>query len=188
MEVFHAIDKILDLEWQIARLPEQKKKIREMGAWFIRCFCADLCGEEMIMLKLAGTANSLVNMSNGKDAHLLFVILGCTKRNQLWGATFAIPCAPVTEGAHLRPGPWVKPLVAVLHSTGKRSGKLFGRRLWVPKLHEFENAFFTVLEKFQSTTNLLSNDLVIQDKCGISRTIWRSLTAHSRTCKFLLNY
>jgi hypothetical protein len=61
-----------------------------------------LCREEMILQELAGTENSMVNMNNAKDAHFLFVILGWTKGNQLSGATFAIPCVPVTEGTHLR--------------------------------------------------------------------------------------
>jgi hypothetical protein len=123
-----------------------------MGAWFIVGFCTGLRGEEMVLLEVAGTANSLVNMNNANDAHFLFVILGRTKGNQLTGATFAIPFAPITEGTHLRPGRWVKQLVDVLHATGKGHGRLFARRLRVPKLHEFENDFFAVLEKVQATS------------------------------------
>jgi hypothetical protein len=172
IDVIHAIDRILELEWNQATSIAHKKRIAEMGAWIIGGFCTGLRGEEMLRIELAGTANSLVNMSKEKDAHFLFVILGRTKGNQVSGATFGIPCAPITEGTHLRPGRWVKRLVNNLHASGKRSGRLFQRRLRVAKLHEFENDFFTVLEKVQATTDLIPQDLVIQDKCGISRTIW----------------
>ena len=47
-------------------------------------------------------------------------------------------------------------------------------------MHELANNFFTALEKVQATTDLMPADLVIQDECGILRTIRRSLTAHAR--------
>jgi hypothetical protein len=133
----------------------------------------------MLLIELAGTANSLCNMTRAKNAHFLFVILGRTKGNQMSGAVFAIPCAPV-EGTHLRPGRWVNRLVEIIHSSGRRTGRLFARRLRVSKMHEFANDFFTVLEKVQATTDLIPADLVIRDECGISRTIRQSLTAHAR--------
>jgi hypothetical protein len=134
----------------------------------------------MLLIELAGTANSLCNMNKTKNAHFIFIILGRTKGNQMSGATFAIPCAPVTEGTHLRPGCWVKHLVDLLHISGRRTGRLFSRRLRVSKMHEYANDFFTVLEKVQTTTDFIPSDLVIRDECGISRTIRRSLTAHAR--------
>jgi hypothetical protein len=180
VDVFHALDKILENEWLNAVTAEQKKRIAEMGAWFLGGFCTGLRGEEMLLIELAGTANSMVNMTKVKDAHFLFVILGRTKGNQLSGASFGVPWAPVTQGTHLRPGRWVKRLVDNLHVSGKRTGRLFSRKLCVSKMHEFEHDFFTVLEKVQATTDLISQDLVIRDECGISRTIRRSLTAHAR--------
>jgi hypothetical protein len=58
-------------------------------------------------------------------------------------------------------------------------GRLFNRRLQVPKLQEFEDDFFMVLEKVQTTTTLFPDDISVRDECGIARTIWRTLTAHA---------
>jgi hypothetical protein len=41
-----------------------------MGTWFLGGFCAGLRGEEMLLIELAGSVNSLVHMDNVKDAHL----------------------------------------------------------------------------------------------------------------------
>jgi hypothetical protein len=57
---------------------------------------------------------------------------------------------------------------------------LFSRKLVKTKLMEFENDFFTILEKVQATTDLIPDDFVIRDECGIARTIRRSVTAHAR--------
>jgi hypothetical protein len=124
--------------------------------------------------------NSLVHLEDARNPHFVFVLLGRTKGSRLSRVTFGVPCAPVTEGTHLRPGRWVKRLVENLTSSGKRSGRLFTRKLQVPKTQEFEDDFFTVLEKVQATTDLLPDDLVIRDECGISRTLRRTLTAHAR--------
>jgi hypothetical protein len=180
IEVIHAADRILEAEWNQAKSAVHKKKVAEMGAWMIGGFCTGLRGEEVLLIELAGTASSLVNMTKTKNAHFLFVILWRTKGNQTSGAVFAIPCAPVTEGTHLRPGRWVKHPVELIHSSGRRTGRLFVRRLRVAKMHEYANDFFTVLEKVQATTDFIPADLVIRDECGISRTIRRSLTAHAR--------
>jgi hypothetical protein len=83
------------------------------------------------------------------------------------------------EGTHLRPGHWVKRLVELIHISGRRTGRLFSRRLRVSKMHEYANDFFTVLEKVQATTDLIPADLVIRDEYGISRTIRCSFTAHA---------
>jgi hypothetical protein len=50
-----------------------------MGAWFLGGFCTSLRVEEMLLIDLAGAANSLSNMNDAKDAHFLFVILGRKK-------------------------------------------------------------------------------------------------------------
>jgi hypothetical protein len=56
----------------------------------------------------------------------------------------------------------------------------FSRRLEKAKLMEFEDDFFTVLEKVQATTELFPADFVIRDECGIARSLRRSVTAHAR--------
>jgi hypothetical protein len=129
---------------------------------------------------LAGMANSLLHMDDVKNAHFLFLVSGCTKANQLSGAKFGAPCAPFTEGTHLRPSRWVKRLVNNIEGSGRVGGRLFSRKLVQTKLMEFENDFFTILEKVQATTDLIPNDFVIRDECGIARTLRRSVTAHAR--------
>jgi hypothetical protein len=106
VKVFQAMKQILDIKWRNATATTQKQKIAEMGmfirltrllirAWFIGGFCMGLRGEEMILLELAGTANSFVNMNNAKDAHLLTVILGRTKG-------FNYLCNPLRSASHGR--------------------------------------------------------------------------------------
>jgi hypothetical protein len=135
----------------------------------------------MLLIELAGTANSLVHMDDAKDAHFVFVVSGRTKANQKTGAKFGVPCVPITEGTHLRPGRWVKRLVNMINGRGRRGGRLFARRLVKSKLMEFENDIFTVLEKVQSTTELFPLEFVIRGECGIARSLRRSVTgAHAR--------
>jgi hypothetical protein len=180
IDVIHAADRLLNIEWENARKPEEKKRIAEMGTWFIGGFCTGLRGEEKLLIELAGTAKSLEHMNDAKNAHFVFVVSGRTKANQLTGAKFGVPCAPVTEGTHLRPGRWIKRLVECIHGTGRRSGRLFSRKLVKPKLMEFENDFFLLLEKIQATTDLFPDEFVIRDECGIGRSLRRSVTAHAR--------
>jgi hypothetical protein len=149
-----------------------------MGAWFIGSFCAGLCGEEMLLIKLAGTANSLSHLLDVRQAHFVYVSSGRTKGDLMLQAKFGIPCVPITHWTHLWPGQWVKPLVKTLHWTGQHSVRLFNQGLKVAKMQEFENNFFTLLEKVQATIYLFPEDYVIRDECRIARTIQRTLTAH----------
>jgi hypothetical protein len=48
------------------------------------------------------------------------------------------------------------------------------------KADEFEDDFFTVLEKVQATTELFPQDMEIRDECGIARSLWHSVTSHAR--------
>jgi hypothetical protein len=180
IEVLHSADGILEEQWASARTIGQKKRIAEMGTWFVGGFCTGLRGEEMLTIELAGTANSLSHLSDEVNPHFKFVLLGRTKGNQLSGAKFGVPCVPITEGTNLRPGRWVKRLVEVLHTSGRRSGRLFSRRLATAKMHEFEDDFYTVLEKVQATTNLIETSVVVRDIYGLGRLERRGVTAHAR--------
>jgi hypothetical protein len=42
----------------------QKKRIAEMGTWFVGGFCTGLRGKEMLTIKLAGRANSLIHLND----------------------------------------------------------------------------------------------------------------------------
>jgi hypothetical protein len=180
IDVLHAADGILEAQWNGARTLSQKKRIAEMGTWYNGGFCTGLRGEEMLIIELPGTANSLKHLDDRVDPHFKFILLGRTKGNQLSGAKFGVPCVPVTAGTNLRPGRWVKRLVDTIHASGRRSGRLFSRRLATPKMHEFEDDFFTVLEKVQATTNWIDDDVDIRDVYGISRSERRGVTAHAR--------
>jgi hypothetical protein len=180
IDIMHAVDRILEAEWENSTRVDTRKRIAEMGTWFLGGFCTGLRGEEMLLIELAGTANSLVHLGAPKDAHFVFVISGRTKGNQTSGAKFGVPCVPVTEGTHLRPGRWVKRLVEAIHGKGRRTGRLFNRRLQIAKLQEFENDFFTVLEKVQATSDLFPDGVVIRDECGIARSLRRTVTAHAQ--------
>jgi hypothetical protein len=74
----------------------------------------------------------------------------------------------------------VKRLVETLHGMGHRSGQLFCRKLATPKLHEFEDDWFKVLEKVQATTAHIDDDLEVREAYGIGRTERRGVTAHAR--------
>jgi hypothetical protein len=128
IDIIHAVDKILEVEWDNSRRAVERKQIAEMGTWFIRDFCTGLHGEEMLLIELAGTANSLSQLLDEKNAHFVYVISGRTNGDQTSGAKFGIPCVPITHGTHLRPGRWVTRLVETIHGTGRHSGRAFNRR------------------------------------------------------------
>jgi hypothetical protein len=151
-----------------------------MGTWFLGGFCSGLRGEEMLLIEYAGTADSLKFMRSRPYPYFIFVILGRTKGNQMAGGKFGVPVAAVTEGTHLRPGRWVERLVAVLRASGQRGGYLFTRKLKPARLMEFENDFFTVIERVQASTDLIDAETDVRDDCGIARTIRRSVTVHAR--------
>jgi hypothetical protein len=75
IDVFPAADRILEAEWNQATSVAQKKRVNkrvaEMGTWFIGGFCTGLRGEEMLLIEVAGTANSLCNMTRAKNGHFL---------------------------------------------------------------------------------------------------------------------
>jgi hypothetical protein len=47
-------------------------------------------------------------------------------------------------------------------------------------MHEFEDDFFTMLEKVQATTNWIEDDVVIWASYGLGRSERRGVTAHAR--------
>jgi hypothetical protein len=180
IEVLHAVDQILEDQWASASSLSQKKRIAEMGVWFVGGFCTGLRGEEMVRIELAGTANNVRHLNDAVNAHFKFMILGRTKGNHLSGAKFGVPCVPVTTGTNLRPGRWVKRLIEKLHGSGRHSGRLFSRKLATPKLHEFEDDWFTLLEKVQATTAHIEDEVDVREEFGIGRSQRRGVTAHAR--------
>jgi hypothetical protein len=179
IDAIHAIDAILEQEWLKCVRVQDQKRVAEIGAWFLGGFCTGLRGEEMPLIELAGTANSLKHLRDN-EPYFVFVITGRTKGNRLAGAKFGVPCVSITEGTHLKPGRWVERLVKVLHESGRRGGRLFERKLKPTKLMEYEHDFYKVIEKVQSTSDLIADDVDVREAYGILRSLRRSVTAHAR--------
>jgi hypothetical protein len=179
IDVVKAAEAILEIEWSKAVKPDQRKRVAEMGVWYIAGFCSGLRGEEMILIERAGTVNSLVHLDDAEPWFKL-VVSGPTKGNQLSGSKFAVPIVGTTSGSHLKPGKWVKRLATILQNEKSKSARLFTRRLNPPKLFEFEEDFFRVLEKIQATTEFIPSDAIVTELYGILRSSRRGVTTHAR--------
>jgi hypothetical protein len=179
IDVVHAAARILEVEWARAKTKHQKKRIAEMGVWFVAGFCSGLRGEEMILIERAGTINSLAHLEDS-EPWFKFVVSGPTKGSQLSGSKFAIPIVGTTSGTHLEPGKWIKRLGGILTDEKCQSGRLFSRRLNPPRLYEFEEDFFRVLSKVQATTEFIGKEVEVTDDYGISRSSRRGISTHAR--------
>jgi hypothetical protein len=122
---------------------------------------------------------SEISQEFAKMPNFAVMILGITKRNRLSGAKFGIPCVAVTEGTDLKPGKWMKRLVTCIHATGRKTGRMFERKLKPSKLCEYEDDFFSVLERIQSSMNTIDKELDIREEEGILRSTRRGTTAHA---------
>ena len=49
-----------------------------------------------------------------------------------------------------------------------------------PRLFEFQDDFFTLLEKVQATTNFIPADVDVRNDYGILRSLRRGVTSHAR--------
>jgi hypothetical protein len=185
IDVLHEVDKILEREWAASTTPKAKRRIAEMGAWMMGGFCTGLRGEEMLLVDMLGTSKSVDRLmkDDAVDPHFKLIVIGRTKGVQQDGKKFGIPCVKVTKATGLRPGVWVKRLIDIKRLVGETHGKLFVRRLRPSKLMEFEDDFFKVLEMVQDTTVLISNDICVRDVYGISRSLRRGVTAHSKNMR-----
>lgn len=180
IEVVQYIDRALNRLWRDPNTDDDsRKKIAEMGVWFVVQFCTGLRGEEMVLIELKGTADSLQFLEEEIDPHFLLRIKGRTKGFLISGKGFEIPCVAVTGISGLRPGRWMKRLVSLIWKEGRTHGKLFQRRLAIPRLIEFEEDFFDVLESVQSSTTLITDKVDLREEAGILRSIRRGLTSHA---------
>jgi len=183
IKVIHGVDAALELKWNSTTTKKNKKRVAEMGVWFIVGICSELRGEEFPLVKLAGTARSLKFLSELPTPHFCLVISGRTKGNRNSGAWFKLPIASITRGTHLQPGKWIKRLIDIIHSEGRTQGRLLQQTLVPPQPCEFQDDFFTILEHIQATTNLISDTLVIREEAGILRSLRRALTDHARNMR-----
>jgi hypothetical protein len=185
IEEVHAIDRTLEREYIHARTKIDRKRISEMGTWINGGVCTGLRGEEMLLIDLYGTAQSVTRFMKKEslDPHFKFIILGRTKGVQEDGHKFAIPCVKETQGTHLRPGIWLERLITVKEELGQTHGKLFKRNLRKAKLCEFEDDFYRVIERIQDTTELIAPEVDVRNEYGLPRTTRRTATAHARNMR-----
>jgi hypothetical protein len=185
IDVLHAINKTLEAAWKHAPTPELKRRICEIGSWMMGGFCTGLRGEEMLLVDTLGTANSvrLLMKEGAPDPHFKFVVIGRTKGVQQDGKSFGIPCVKITKATGIRPGVWVQRLMDIKRLAGENHGKLFVRKLRPAKLMEFEDDFYKVLERVQDTTDLIAQEVCVRDEYGISRSLRRGVTAHSKNMR-----
>ena len=63
IHVIQVIQGILETQWIRSKDDHKnKKRIAEMGTWFMIDFCTGLRGEEMMLIELSGTRNSLTHL------------------------------------------------------------------------------------------------------------------------------
>ena len=179
IEVIHAINHVLEKQW---RDLDDKRKICEMGVWFIVGFCTGMRGEELMLIELAGTSASLENMTD-TEGYFEVVISGRTKGNQISGSKFSFPCVPITKGTGLNPGTWIKRLVGIRGEENDDSGRLFYRGRSPAKLYQYEEDYMDVLLKVQMATDYISNDIDVTESYGLLRSSRRGATAHARNMK-----
>jgi len=177
--VMQYIDRGLNRLWSHESDLATKKRIAEMGAWFVVGFCIGLRGEEMLLIELSGTAESLRFLEDAIEPHFVVRVKGRTKGSLIAGGGFEIPCVAETGVSKLKPGRWIRRLVGLIHQEGRMNGKLFQRSLRVPRLLEFEEDFFDVLISVQNTTDLIEDGVDLREKAGIFRSLRRGLTSHA---------
>jgi len=83
IEVIHAIEVALELKWATIPSAKNKKRVAEMGVWFIVGFCSGLRGEEFPLIELAGTARSLKFLSTIMFAGIGLKLTCCCCKLQL---------------------------------------------------------------------------------------------------------
>ena len=166
IEAVKAIQVKLELEWHRRENQslDKKRKLAEMGVWFIVGFCCGLRGEEMMLVETAGTRNSFTHF-NGTKPYFKIMLSGRTKGNQVTGSKVSFPCVDRTNGNDLNPGIWMKRLVAIRDSEHDDSGRLFFRRLIPGRLSEWEFDFYNLLEAIQETTNTIERNINVQSNC-----------------------
>ena len=195
VEMLKEIDKLLTQRWdlEMAKPKHERdlgklKEIAMMGLWFLGGFCTGLRGEEMILIEMAGTQHSLKFLSEpgeGQLPHFEFVIAGRVKGKHQSGVKFAVPCVGVTQGSGLRPGKWAILYCGVERNLAKKNGRRMHKRLFNskakdPKLYEFENLFFSLLEDVQALRpDLIDPEMNVREEFGTFRSLRRGVTAHA---------
>ena len=176
------IQGVLEDKWNAATTPGELLTVSRAGAWFIGTFSVALRGEEVPMIELAGTHNSLVRLHSAvrPRPHFLFKLSGATKNDRSEGASINLPCVDETTTG-LQPGLWVKRLCTQTLASGVTTGYLFSMRNGDRSpLSDFDVMFYGLLEELQGPPhNIIDTDVDIREEYGIWRTLRRSVTAHA---------
>ena len=185
IELLHEVLNVLDKEWEseMTKTPRSStalNKIAMSGAWYTVGFCAALRGEEMILIDLAGTKNSLSDahaVSGNADKHFRITISSPTKNNRVTGGRINIPIAWTTKGTHIEAGKWIERYVCL---QTRSKGPLFVSKLQVPKLFEFDDTFYGPLEKLKSDgASSIPTDLDVRVDFGTLRSLRRGSNGHA---------
>ena len=188
IEILHAVDKILEREWDYVKGSldkhlERAKRISEMGVRFNGGFCMSARGEEMILIEFAGTAESLKFLLDKEEPFYCLVVTGRTKGVQLSGHKIKVPIVATSAGTNIRGGRWIRRLVYLKHNLKEGKGRLFQRKGNPPQLREFEDDFYGLLEKVQEETELIGKEILVRDDFGIMRSLRKGATAHAKNMK-----
>jgi hypothetical protein len=149
-----------------------------MGFWFVVGFCLGFRGEAILLTEEAGTRKSLQNLTSDL-AYFSVCVNKRTKGQQLSGAKFNVPCVGKTAGTGLRPGLWTKRLVDVWRKMKTTGGRLLQRSLTPPRLAEFKDDFFIVLERVQAGSSTIVDDVEVRYGFGIMISLRKGNTAHA---------
>lgn len=182
IDVLKKVEEILEREFSKAKTLAARHRAAQMGVWFIVGFCTGLRGEEMQLIDLPGTRGNMKYLKS-VDPHFRLKMIGRTKGNQLGGTKFEIPCVPTTSGSCLRPEKWLTRLLNTLKEKRVKTGRLLTRKLNPPRLGEFEDDFFRVLETVQATTNLIDKEIDVREEYGLKRSIRRGVSEHTTNMK-----
>lgn len=183
IDVMKEVERVMEHEWHTARTDEVRLRVAEVGAWFLLGFCSGLQGEEMTKIEWKGTIESLGNLERPVDPFFVLLIAGQTKGNQVSGAKFGVPCIGRTEGTNLAPGKWLLRLKNTVGRLGLARQWLFQRHLSPPRLAEFESDFFKVLSSIKTCTDLIEEEVKVEEVYGIGRSLRRGFTVHARNMR-----
>lgn len=189
VELLHEILRTLETEYQReikSTAPGTQARLLSISRtanWFTIGFCASLRGEEMPLIELAGTKESLQYLDHppqGVVPHFRVVFAGPTKNNRISGSKFFLPIAAVTEGTGIQAGKWFRRFIGHIDVTRRRTGALFQKLREIPKMFEFEEDFFSAIELTVATRpHLLPPSIDIREDFGLFRSLRRGSTAHA---------
>ena len=142
IEVMHKMKLLQEVEWNRVDYGalKDKRRLAEIGVWFIVGFCCGICGEELMLIKLAGIQNSLENMA---DSHGYFkvVLSGRTKGDQVSGSKFSFLCVNITTDTGSNPLTWIRRLVQIWSKETDKSERLLYRGVTPTKINYYETDF-----------------------------------------------